>query len=295
MYKCTDIFMFREVWALEKVHGTSAHVRFAPRDGFVDVSFFSGDSKYAEFVKLFDPGVLEAAYLADDRLNDSHVIVYGEAYGGKLQGMKATYGEQLRFVAFDVSVGDLWLDVPDAHDVCKRLGFEFVDYRLVPCTKEALDAERDRESVQAIRNGCGPGKLREGVVLRPPKELCRKNGSRIIAKHRRREFSETKQPREITPEALAVLQDAQAIAEEWVTEERLTHVLDKLAGSQQLAGDGPFPWELGNTGDVCRAMLEDVKREGAGEIVWTKAAERSVGTAAAKLFKRRVTQLPVTP
>ncbi len=33
------------------------------------------------------------------------VTIYGEGFGGKMQGMSDTYGKELRFVAFDVKIG----------------------------------------------------------------------------------------------------------------------------------------------------------------------------------------------
>ena len=79
--------------------------------------------------------------------------VFGEGYGGKEQGMRDTYGPDLKFIAFDVKIGNRWLSVTDAEDVVKKLGLEFVFYKKVSTyfTEEngvrkyvELDAERDR-------------------------------------------------------------------------------------------------------------------------------------------------------
>ena len=138
--------LFRECYALEKIDGTSAHVAW--RDG--QVHFFSGGVRHDSFVKLFDKDAL-AGYLG--ALGHESVTVYGEAYGGKCQGMAHRYGKELRFVAFDVKIGDCWLDVPNAERVVKRAGLEFVHYVRIPTDIAALDAERDATSEQARRNG----------------------------------------------------------------------------------------------------------------------------------------------
>ena len=271
LYKNQDVLLFRKCYALEKVHGTSAHVEWSEGR----LSFFSGGEEHLRFKKLFDEGGLAARFAAMDR---AEVTVFGEAYGGKQQGMSGVYGKELRFIAFDVRIHDTWVGVDGAAQIASDLGLEFVDFALVPTDIDALNAERDRPSVQAIRNGVGDDKPREGVVLRPPIEVIKNNGQRIIAKHKRDDFSERATPQKIDdPEKLAVLAEAEAIAAEWVTEMRLSHVLDKL---------GPIGIE--HTKRVVVAMIEDVQREAAGEIVASRAAERAIGKRAADMFKARL-------
>ena len=270
LYKSQAILMFRECYALEKIHGTSANLKW--KDG--SLTFSSGGEKRERFVALFDASKLSEAFVS---IGHPDVTVYGEAYGGKQQGQSWRYGKELRFVVFEAQVGDAWLSVPNAADVAGKLGLEFVSFRRIPADLASIDAERDAPSEQAKRNGVEGDQPREGVVLRPLEEMTRSNGDRIIAKHKRDEERETATPRNVDPEKLRVLQDAQAIADEWVTPTRLQHVLDKLG----LVG-------MENTPDVIRAMMEDVTREAAGEIVDSKDARRAIGSATAKLFKAHV-------
>jgi hypothetical protein len=259
------------VFALEKIHGTSAHLSW--EDGAL--RFFSGGENPARFVSLFDPGLAGRFKV----IGHPQMTVFGEAYGGKCQGMSATYGKELKFVVFDVKIGDCWLAVPPANDVAHQLGLEFVNYVRCSTDLDQLNRERDFPSVQAKRNGIVEEKIREGIVIRPLIELTKNNGERIICKHKRDEFKETATPREVTPEKLAVLEKARAIADEWVTMMRLNHVLAKM----------PEATEMKHTGGVIHAMLDDIKREAAGEIVWSKDAEAAIGRVAAKLFKEKVT------
>lgn len=290
LYKNTDILQFKKVYALEKIHGTSAHIKWlVTREDAADgihggsthwgLTFFSGGEKHDNFVKLFNELELRAKF---HELGLDSVTIYGEAYGGKQQGMKDTYGPNLRFVAFDVLIGENWLSVPQAESLCKNLGIEFVDYALVDATVEELNLQRDRESIQAVRNGMGPGKLREGVVVRPPFEVKTNNGKRLIAKHKRDEFRETKTPRPVDPEKLKILEDAKEIASEWVTEMRLSHVMDKLT---------PPATEPQDTPRVIKAMLEDISREGCGEIGWTPEATKTIGNTTAVMFKKRISKI----
>ncbi len=274
LYKEQDILLFKECYALEKVHGTSAHVRWYDRT----LHFHSGGVSQEAFEKLFDMTMLLHRF---ELLGHDDVTVYGEAYGGKMQKMGDTYGRALNFIVFDVKVGDCWLSVPDMAEVAKGLNLESVPFERIPTTLEAIDAARDAPSVVAKRRGCGADKQREGVVLRPLIEVTKNNGERIITKHRLEKFNERATAQAVTdPAKLKVLQEAEAIANEWVTEMRLTHVLDKLQAK-----------EMKDTPRVIVAMKEDVYREAKGEIVESKEAEAAIGKRTAALFKVRVREL----
>lgn len=286
LYKNIDILQFRECYAMEKIHGTSAHISWkplseCPPEGVYGpapvwkLSFFAGGVNQANFEHLFDQEVLRKGFWSLDA--KAQATVYGEAYGGKCQGMSKTYGDKLRFVAFEVKIGDSWLAVPQAEEVCKKLGLEFVHYNKIPTTMEAIDAERDADSVQAVRNGMGPGKMREGIVLRPLFEVVKNNGARVIAKHKRAEFCETATHRDVSAEQVKALKDADAITAEWVTEMRLTHVLDAFPDA-----------DITKTGDIIKAMAEDIMREAAGEIVDSKPVRAAIGKTTAQMFKKRL-------
>jgi len=278
LYKNPEMLdVFKNVWALEKIHGTSAHVSYKAGR----VALFAGGSSHSEFIKLFDEAELKARFeeIVGDR--DTSVHVYGEAYGGKMQGMRTTYGDTLRFVAFEVKIGDKWLNVPKAEAIAHKLGLDFVFYRKIPCTIEALDEERLLPSVQAEKNGIeNPEKLREGIVIRPLEELTQNNDTRIMAKHKNPEYSERKSGRDtvLKPEKAYRLKTAAAVAEEWVTRMRLDHVLDALGGID--AGRE-------NLGRIIPAMQEDVTREAGDEIEWTKETSKAIGHAVVELVKER--------
>ncbi len=274
LYRNQSVLLCRELFALEKIHGTSARLDWK----CATIVYSSGGVSHEQFKQLFDEVALHAAFTD---LGYDTVKVYGEAYGGSCQRMSAIYGKQLKFVVFEVMIGDTWLAVPDAEDVAQKLGLEFVHYVRIQATLEAIGAERDADSVQAIRNGCGPGHRREGVVLRPLVELMRSNGERLIAKHKGDEFRETATPREVDPAKQVVLEAAEKIAFEWVTDMRLVHVLDKL----------PEATGMEHTSLVIRAMTEDVLREAAGEIVDSKEARKAIGQRAAKLYKEHVARV----
>jgi hypothetical protein len=265
-----SILLFRECYALEKIDGTSAHISW--REGSLTLS--PGAAPEAQFRAFFQGNPLEELVAS---LGHYTLTIFGEAYGGSLQGLSGRYGQAVRFVAFDVQVGGQWWTVPEAHGLCKKLGIEFVHYARVPTDLDALDKERDAESEQSKRNGLGGGHPREGVVLRPLLESI-VAGDRVIAKHKRDEERETRTPRPVVdPEKLQVLTEAKAVALEWVTDRRLAHVLQKL----------PQGIGVRDTKKVIEAVQEDVLREGKGEFVESKEVLQALGKRAAELFHSR--------
>jgi len=268
LYKDQRILMFSECFALEKIHGTSAHIRWKNER----VELFAGGAKHETFAALFDRDLLEERFR---ELGHDNVTIYGEAYGGKMQGMSDTYGPELKFVAFEVKVGSSWLNVPDAEDVTMKMGLNFVHYERIKAALGEIDAQRDADSFQAYRNGMGWGKKREGIVLRPIEEMTDKRGERVLAKHKRDDFRETKTPRQIVdPSKLEMLRDAEKVADEWVTDMRLRHVLDQV--------EDPGMEKMG---EIIGRMVQDVKIEGEGEIEWSKPVQTAIGRKTAKLTK----------
>lgn len=279
LYKSQQILAFRTCYALEKIHGTSAHVSWRE----ADLHFHSGGESYGRFVDVFDAASLRAR-LQERFTTDDKVFVYGEAYGGKQQGMSKTYGSSLKFVAFDVKVNEAWLAVPQAAELVSHLGLEFVDYSEVSTDVTVLDAERDKPSTQAVRNGISEPQIREGVVLRPPFEVILNNGQRVMAKHKRAEFAERGRPNvDLDPTKREMAEGADAIALEWVTPMRLGHVIDAM-----LSARASKDVDMKDIPLVISGMIEDVTREAAGEINDNQAARKAIGRRAAVLFKQRI-------
>jgi len=274
LYKNQTILGFKECFAMEKVHGTSAHISYTAETE--KITYYSGGSSHMLFIELFNHEELLAKF--KEKMHDK-VIIYGEAYGGKCQGMSKYYGKNLQFVAFEVKVGDIWLRVPSAKDYCLFLNIPFMPYEQIPCTIEAIDKERDRDSVIGKLRTGKDGIIREGVVLRPISEFIHQGdkGGVIRVKHKRDEFKETTRTRKvIDPEQQLVLTKANDIAEEWVTEMRLVHVLDKL----------PNVVDMTSTKLVMDAMIEDILIEAKDEIVESKEANKAICNRTARLLKQ---------
>jgi hypothetical protein len=284
------------VYALEKIDGTSADVKFKlNHEGKWTVSYFSGGSSHNVFVEIFNQNLLlqNIAKPCIHLQGVKEVIVYGEAYGGKVQGLSHRYGKDLRFVAFDVRIKKnddtcIWLNVLEAAEFVANLELDFVWYKEVDLTVVSLDTEMYKPSVQSAKLGMGEHRS-EGIVVRPLIETEDRQGNRLIMKHKHPDERErkTKVEPSMDPEKLAILTEAQAIADEWVVQKRLEHVLGKLTFEDDTSPK--------NIPLVIKAMLEDVKREAEGEIVWNKDTEKAIQTATARLYQNHIRTLTQGP
>jgi len=284
-YKKQDVMLFKQVYVLEKIHGSSASLSW--NNGVLNC--FSGGAKYQSFLDIFDgisAPTLEAItkQFSEDFGLDHKVTIFGEVYGGNMQAMSKTYGTKLKFIAFEVRVDESWLSVPRAHAVTRRFNLEFVDYVLVDASIENLNQERDKDSTQAIRNGCGEGKKREGIVIRPPIEVTTNNGERIIVKHKRDDFQERSTTQKIDdPEKLKIYEQAEEAVEEFLTDMRLEHVLDKVFPNEE-------EYCMEKTGLVVNAMIEDILREAANEVIDSKELRKIIGQKTVRLFKIKISK-----
>jgi intein/homing endonuclease len=200
-------------------------MRYKLNDEFKEIPFVLNDG----IIKQSNMNLVKTKILKIENGNPYHRPSYNERFDIEVednhnffannilvhnsqQGQSHVYGKVLKFIGFDVHVGDVWLNVPNAEDVCKQFNIEFVHYEKIPANLENFNNERDQYSVQAIRNGMGTGLKREGIVLRPLVEMRTNNGERVICKYKPDEQMETKTKREVTPEQVKVLADAKAIS-----------------------------------------------------------------------------------
>ena len=269
--RAQNVLLFKEVYALEKIHGTSTHIAWKDNA----IRFFSGGCDHKAFVALFDEEKLISQFKEIDR---DDVTIYGEGYGGKMQGMSETYGKELRFVAFDVKIEDKWLSVPSAVHFVSLFGLDFVSFVFCSTDLASLDAQRDGPSQQAIKCGIDEERMREGIVIRPPEEFTDNSDARVIAKHKRAEFSERKTNPGVDLSKREKIMEAREIADEFVTDMRLSHVLDEMGN----------PLDMSACGDVIKAVMADIFEEDGEEIEDTRIVRKVMGTAIAKAYKTRL-------
>jgi RNA ligase len=269
--------LFKYVWVDEKCDGTSGNLSFNEQG----LRIFAGGAKQESAEALFDKEYLLAIYKENTILTGLPVTIYGEFYAGKIQGCSHIYGKDLKFIAFDVLVGDekpYWLDRKFACAYAQQYGLEFVPFKKIENTIENLNAERDAYSEISSRLGIRADGFREGIMIRPLIELNGPYGSRMIAKHKAEKASEVKTPREVDPnKSLEVFKGREA-ANEFVNEIRLRHILDKH----------PHFVDYSHIPDVIKVMLEDIRLECSGEYEDNKEVNKAISQKTVQLFKEHL-------
>ena len=178
------------IWR-EKVDGTNIRIQFSAAlscDEWIPALFFKGKSDKAVL-----PGQL-TAWLEDRRADllrkmtdmfQSPVCLYGEGYGGKIQKQSHIYGEQQRFILFDIKIGDQWLQRDDVQAIGDQLELD-----VVPLVGRGNLFDMIDRVKRGIPSSWNSKYNAEGIVATPALELLSTRGERLITKVKERDFPE---------------------------------------------------------------------------------------------------------
>ena len=114
-----------------------------------------------------------------DATEYTYITIYGEGYGTKIQNGGNYIKDDVNFILFDVRVNDWWLNRANCEDIARKLDIDIVPlvgYMTIP---EAIDYVKKGFKSNIAQN---KDYNAEGLVLRTPDVLCRKNGNRLITK-----------------------------------------------------------------------------------------------------------------
>ena len=166
----------------EKVDGTNIRVHW---DGHrVE---FAGRTDRAQIPKpLYDLltelfGGTNKEEIFEQTFNEKDVILFGEGYGGRIQGAGPKYGE-LRFILFDVTVNGKYLSRENVEGIAGVFGLDCVPEIGYGTLEDAVKIVKRRP-----KSLLGNIDM-EGLVCRPMKELQDENGRRVICKIKARDF-----------------------------------------------------------------------------------------------------------
>lgn len=112
----------------------------------------------------------------------SGVILYGEGFGKGIQKVGFNYGDDQRFVLFDVKIGGYWLSRENVFDVGNKLNLPVVP---------VIGSGSLHSAIEITSGGFTStwGEFpAEGIVARPKIELLTKTGHRIITKIKHIDF-----------------------------------------------------------------------------------------------------------
>ena len=172
-----------EVVVTEKIHGTNARI------GWVEGTLLAGshglqrkrpEPEAMATSTYWYPATLEPVRSLLDELRQSHpvAILYGEIYGSRVQSLHYGRRDGLGFAAFDVLVGEHYLDSGDFAALCARHGVETVPI----LERGPFSLERIAELSRG-RTTLPDQHIREGVVVRPVRERFDPRVGRAILKY----------------------------------------------------------------------------------------------------------------
>jgi hypothetical protein len=133
----------------------------------------------AELGPYLEPGTWQAAFP-----DAGDVTVYGEGYGAGIQ-KGAVYRPDQTVIVFDVRVGPWWLAREDVADVAGKLGLDVVP----TFGTHTLNAAWDGLTAGDFSSHWTDAPI-EGLVGRPAVDLFNRNGDRVVAKMKVRDWTQ---------------------------------------------------------------------------------------------------------
>jgi len=208
--------------ALEKVHGANFGLwiidgKIVPskRSSFADGSFYGCQS----VVEAMGPLVLKLA-------EHGVTVVYGELFGGGIQ-KGINYGAK-RFAAFDMKIGDQFVDYDKFVELCDLVG-------LPRCVEIARGSFDDILAIDPAfptkMSDCGATDIAEGFVMKPVKNSYLRLGDRIILKKKSPGFSERTSEKTPRPPKEPLTELQQSIfdaAQAYICDERIESATSKF-------------------------------------------------------------------
>lgn len=178
--------------ATEKIDGTNMRVELTPEidDNGELVNLlieFKGRTDNAQIPShllakmqtLFDKNSLIECFYPCGKEDLCPVTIFGEGYGMKIQKGGNYIKDGVDFILFDVKVGKWWLNREACEKIASELGLKIVPLIGMMTLKEAIEYVK-----QGFKSTIAENKDydAEGLVLKTPNGLLRRNGERLITK-----------------------------------------------------------------------------------------------------------------
>lgn len=173
----------------EKIDGTNIRIELASSGNSEDgiIMSFKGRTDKANIPEhlltklnwLFDRKHLMEALNITDETQNCNITLYGEGYGAKIQKGGNYISNDVNFILFDVKVGKWWLDREAIKDIANKLGINAVPLMGYMTIPEAIEyVKRGFKSTIAENKDYDA----EGLVLKAPCGLLKRDGERLITK-----------------------------------------------------------------------------------------------------------------
>lgn len=128
---------------------------------------------------LFDREHLMEALNITDETQNCNITLYGEGYGAKIQKGGNYISNDVNFILFDVKVGKWWLDREAIKDIANKLGINAVPLMGYMTIPEAIEYVKKGFKSTIAENKDYDA---EGLVLKAPCGLLKRDGERLITK-----------------------------------------------------------------------------------------------------------------
>ena len=173
----------------EKIDGTNIRIELEssgnPEDGII-MSFKGRTDKavipehlLAKLNWIFDRERLMEVLNITDETQDCNITLYGEGYGAKIQKGGNYISNDVNFILFDVKIGKWWLDRESIKDIANKLGISAVPLMGYMTIPEAIEYVKKGFKSTIAENKDYDA---EGLVLKTPCGLLKRDGERLITK-----------------------------------------------------------------------------------------------------------------
>lgn len=142
---------------------------------------------HARFAAAF-PDLLEPTPSQVENGTPARLVLYGEGYGAGIQKGGGLYRLDQGFVLFDVLI-DRWQEWPNVQSIARTLNTNVVPITGTGTLRDMVEGFK----LAAAQGGApslmsGQNRMAEGLVFRPRLALLNRNGERVIAKMKFKDF-----------------------------------------------------------------------------------------------------------
>ena len=173
----------------EKIDGTNIRIELESSGNSEDgiIMSFKGRTDKAVIPEhlltklnwLFDRERLMEVLNITDETQDCNITLYGEGYGAKIQKGVNYISNDVNFILFDVKIGKWWLDRESIKDIANKLGISAVPLMGYMTIPEAIEYVKKGFKSTIAENKDYDA---EGLVLKAPCGLLKRDGERLITK-----------------------------------------------------------------------------------------------------------------
>lgn len=173
----------------EKIDGTNIRIELESSGNSEDgiIMSFKGRTDKAVIPEhlltklnwLFDRERLMEVLNITDETQNCNITLYGEGYGAKIQKGGNYISNDVNFILFDVKIGKWWLDRESIKDIADKLGINVVPLMGYMTIPEAIEYVKKGFKSTIAENKDYDA---EGLVLKAPCGLLKRDGERLITK-----------------------------------------------------------------------------------------------------------------